>query len=75
MLSLGYFLCTVVATRPVILPFLAGIRCRVHGAIDVPTVQMPDCMAQEVIELFKDLGIAQQNSVLDLLKRVYAIAG
>jgi len=32
-------------------------------------------MAQEVIELFKDLGIAQQNSVLDLLKRVYAIAG
>jgi hypothetical protein len=32
-------------------------------------------MAQEVIELFKDLEIAQQNSVLDLLKRVHAIAG
>jgi hypothetical protein len=38
-------------------------------------VHPPDRMAQEVLELFKELGIAQQNSVLDLLKRMHTAAG
>ena len=58
---------------------VSWIGIDLHGALfctpKSPPVQMPDRMAQEVIELFKDLGIAQQNSVLDLLKRMHAGAG